>query len=75
MTEATIKIAPMRVSIISLSVDVYEDAQQCGLNLSQTYYQPLCETIRQEKSRRWAVEHADFIDAYNRIMEVEGLPP
>jgi len=74
MTEAATKTSPKRATNISLSLDVYEDARQLGLNLSQTCDRLLREAIRQEKARRWAIEHADFIDAYNRVTEAEGLP-
>lgn len=74
MVEALVKPAPKRATNISLSMDVYEDAKQLGINLSQTCDQLLREVIRGEKARRWATEHADFIKAYNRVSEAEGLP-
>jgi len=30
--------------------------------------------VRREQERRWREDHADFIVAYNRIIETEGLP-
>jgi antitoxin CcdA len=29
---------------------------------------------REERERRWQEENADFIAAYNRTVETEGLP-
>jgi len=34
----------------------------------------LRELIRQERERRWQLEHADFIAAYNQTLNDEGLP-
>jgi Post-segregation antitoxin (ccd killing mechanism protein) encoded by the F plasmid len=30
--------------------------------------------VREEQERRWQEENADFIAAYNRTVETEGLP-
>ncbi len=59
---------------ITLSVEVYNEAKALGINLSQTCEQMLREAIRIEKSRRWSLEHADFIQAYNSAVESDGLP-
>ncbi|ARP93967.1 type II toxin-antitoxin system CcdA family antitoxin [Bordetella genomosp. 13] len=74
MIDAPAKAAPKRATNISLSVDVYEDAKALGINLSQTCDQLLRELIRKQKAQRWAQENAEFIDAYNRLSESEGLP-
>jgi len=68
------KSVPKRATNITLSLDVYNDVKTLGINLSQTCEQFLREAIRIEKERRWAVEHADFIAAYNQTVEAEGLP-
>jgi antitoxin CcdA len=59
---------------ITLSVEVYNEAKALGINLSQTCEQILREAIRAEKSRRWSLEHADFIQAYNSAVDSDGLP-
>ncbi|SAH97074.1 Post-segregation antitoxin (ccd killing mechanism protein) encoded by the F plasmid [Bordetella ansorpii] len=74
MVETSTKTAPKRATNISLSLDVYESARELGMNISQLCDQLLREAIRVERARRWADEHADFIDAYNRLTEAEGLP-
>ncbi len=68
------KPAPKRPTNISLSPDVYDEAKQLGINLSQTCDQLLRSVIQQEKARRWAIENAQFIEAYNRVSAAEELP-
>jgi len=68
------KTAPKKATNITLALDVYNDAKALGINLSQTCERILRETIRTENARRWAEQHADFIDAYNQTTELEGLP-
>lgn len=59
---------------ITLSVDVLNEAKSLGINISQACDQYLRELVRQERERRWREENAEFITAYNRTVETEGLP-
>jgi len=59
---------------ITLSADVLSEAKALGINLSQACDQFLRELVRQERERRWQLENAEFIAAYNRMVEAEGLP-
>lgn len=75
MVETAIRApVPKRPTNISLSSDVYDEARRLGINLSQTCDQLLRDVIRQEKAKRWASENAEFIEAYNRVSQAEGLP-
>lgn len=74
MNIAPIKNSSKRATNISLSVEVYNEAKALGINLSQTCELFLKEAIEQEKSRIWAEKHAEFIGAYNDVIESEGLP-
>ena len=70
MTAQTAK----RATNLSLSVDVLKEAKQLGINISQVCDAHLREIVRLEQARRWRNEHAGFINAYNEIIENEGLP-
>ncbi len=59
---------------LSLSVDLLEAAREMNINISQVCDTHLREVVRQEQARRWREDHADFIAAYNRGLEAEGLP-
>ena len=59
---------------LSLSADTLAAAKELNLNLSQLCDAHLQEVVRAERERRWRVEHADFVAAYNATVETEGLP-
>ena len=59
---------------ITLSADVLAEAKALNINISQACDRFLRDLIRGEKERRWQQEHAEFIEAYNRSLEQDGLP-
>ena len=63
-----------RATNLSLSADTLAEAKALGINISQACDAFLHDLVRQEKARRWKLEHAEFIDAYNRSVAEEGLP-
>jgi antitoxin CcdA len=63
-----------RATNLSLSADVLDAAKALEINVSQTCDRHLREVVRQEQQRRWRLEHADFIAAYNSTLQDEGLP-
>jgi len=63
-----------RATNLSLSADVLDAAKALDLNISQVCDTYLRQMVTQEQERRWRIEHADFIAAYNATIEAEGLP-
>ncbi len=59
---------------LTLSADVLAEARALGINVSQACDQFLRSLVREEQARRWKVENAGFIEAYNRTVDAEGLP-
>lgn len=59
---------------LSLGSDVLDAARQIDINISQVCDSHLREIVRLEQERKWREEHADFVAAYNAIIESEGLP-
>lgn len=59
---------------ITLSADVLNEAKALGINISRACDQFLRELVTREQERRWQVENAEFIAAYNADVEREGLP-
>jgi antitoxin CcdA len=72
--EHTLHMLLRKATNITLPMDVYEQAKKLGLNLSRACEQALRGAIRAEQERRWAVEHAAFIEAHNAFVEKNGLP-
>jgi antitoxin CcdA len=68
------KVSGKRATNLSLSTDVLVAAKALGINISQVCDGHLREVVRQEQERRWREDHADFVAAYNTIIECEGLP-
>lgn len=73
MRQSQLKASPKKATNITLSLDVYNEAKALGINLSQTCERLLHDAIRIERDRRWAQDNADFISAYNKTVETEGL--
>ena len=63
-----------RATNLTLSADVLDAAKALELNISQVCDNYLRQMVTQEQERRWRIEHADFIAAYNATIEAEGLP-
>jgi len=63
-----------RPTNITLTPEVIADAKLLGINLSRACDELLRNLIREEKARRWKIEHAAFLEEYNRVVASEGLP-
>jgi antitoxin CcdA len=63
-----------RATNLSLSADVLDAAKSLQINVSQVCDTFLRDVVRREQERRWRDEHADFVEAYNAVVETEGLP-
>lgn len=64
---------PKKATNISLAMDVYLDAKNFDINISQVCEQRLREEIQLRKEQQWNEQHADFIAAYNRLVEADGV--
>jgi antitoxin CcdA len=72
--EHILEMPPRKATNITLPMEVYEQAKTLGINLSRACEQALRVSIRAEQERRWAAEHAAFIEAHNAFVEKNGLP-
>jgi antitoxin CcdA len=70
---ASLKPPAKKATNITLSLDVYQAAKSLGINISQVCEQRLREEIQLRKEQQWNEENADFLAAYNRKVEEEGL--
>lgn len=67
------KTPSKKTTNISLAMDVYADAKKLGIDISQVCEQRLREEIQARKGQKWNEQHADFIAAYNKQVEAEGV--
>ena len=54
-------------------MDVYLDAKELGINISQLCEQKLREEIQRRKEQQWNEQHAGFLATYNNVVETEGV--
>jgi antitoxin CcdA len=64
--------SPRKPTNITLPVDLYADAKNLDINISQVCETSLREVVNLAKRQRWAMENADFIAEYNQRIEAEG---
>jgi len=66
--------APKKATNLSINADLLRQAKELNINLSQTLEQSLAKVVREAKQQQWQAENVDFITAYNKRIEAEGLP-
>jgi antitoxin CcdA len=66
--------APKKSANLSINADLLRQAKELNVNLSQAVEQHLSELVRAAKQTQWLAENADFITAYNKRIEKDGLP-
>jgi antitoxin CcdA len=59
---------------LSLNTEVLDAAKALGLNVSQVCERHLTELVRAEQMKRWQLEHADYLAAYNATVRDADLP-
>lgn len=73
VTSDTAKMPSKKATNISLAMDVYLDAKNFRINISQVCEQRLREEIQTRKEQQWNKQHASFIAAYNSLVEADGV--
>lgn len=68
-----LKLPAKKATNITLSMDVYEAAKSLGINISQVCEQRLREEIQARREKEWNEQNAEFLAAYNRRVEEEGV--
>jgi antitoxin CcdA len=68
-----VKPPAKRATNITLAMDVYLEAKDFGINISQVCEQSLREQIQARKEQQWNARHADFLASYNSLVETEGV--
>lgn len=66
--------APKKATNLSINSDLLRQAKELNINLSQQVEGYLSELVRQAKAQQWLADNAEFIAAYNKRIEEEGLP-
>lgn len=67
------KMPAKKAANISLSMDVYLEAKNLGIDISQLCELKLRQEIQARKKQQWNAEHTTFLAAYNTMVEAEGV--
>ncbi|MEA3288625.1 MAG: type II toxin-antitoxin system CcdA family antitoxin, partial [Campylobacterota bacterium] len=73
MTMVYDKTAKKKATNLSINSDLLRQAKELNINLSSTFETSLEELIKEEKSKRWEEENKEFIEAYNKRIEEDGI--
>ncbi len=65
--------APKKATNLSINSDLLRQAKELHINLSQTVEAHLAVLVREAKQQQWLIENADFIKAYNKHIEKDGV--
>lgn len=65
--------APKKPTNVSINSDLLARARDLNINLSATLEQALAAQLRVERRGQWIRENAKAIDAYNRLVEAQGV--
>lgn len=65
--------APKKPTNLSLNSDLLRKARELDINLSASVEEALETIIRQRLSEQWLAENKDAIQAYNELVEANGV--
>ena len=63
-----------RPTNVSLDAALIESAKELGINVSRACEEGLAKEVSAERSRRWQEENSAAIDAYNALIDENGIP-
>lgn len=64
--------APKKSANLSIDSELFRQARQLKLNLSQTLERRLAEIIRDARARKWLEENQSALESYNQHVERNG---
>jgi len=67
------KTPSKKATNITLAMDVYLEAKDFGINISQVCEQSLRQQIQARKEEQWNAQHAAFLAGYNDVVATEGV--
>lgn len=73
MTMLYDKTAKKKATNLSVNSDLLKKAKEHNLNLSATLEESLEKKLREEKIKSWQEENKEFIEAYNKDVEENGI--
>lgn len=59
---------------LSLPDEGDKDAKEFGINVSQTCERAIQRAVQAQTDHQWVSRYADFVRAYNEMLDRDGLP-
>lgn len=63
-----------RSTSLTLDRDLLDEAKALGVNISRAAEAGVLAAVKAERARRWKVDNAEAVAAYNKWIEENGIP-
>ena len=67
-------MADRRSTRLTLDRDLLDEAKALGVNVSRAAEAGVLAAVKAERARRWKVDNAEAVAAYNKWIEENGVP-
>jgi antitoxin CcdA len=67
-------MADRRSTSLTLDRDLLDEAKELGVNISRAAEAGVLAAVKAERARRWKVDNAEAVAAYNKWIEENGVP-
>jgi antitoxin CcdA len=67
-------MADRRSTSLTLDRDLLDEAKALGVNISRAAESGVLAAVKAERARRWKVDNAEAVAAYNKWIEENGIP-
>ena len=67
-------MADRRSTSLTLDRALLDQAKELGVNISRAAEAGVAAAVKAERARRWKVDNAEAVAAYNKWIEENGIP-
>ena len=67
-------MADRRSTSLTLDRALLDQAKELGVNISRAAEAGVLAAVKAERARRWKVDNAEAVAAYNKWIEENGIP-
>ena len=67
-------MADRRSTSLTLDRDLLDQARELGVNISRAAEAGVAAAVKAERARRWKIDNAEAVAAYNKWIEENGIP-
>ncbi len=67
-------MADRRSTSLTLDRELLDEAKELGVNISRAAEAGVLAAVKAERARRWKIDNAEAVAAYNKWIEENGIP-